>query len=236
MNSMTKTKVLNLVPDILVFSIGCLLQYVVIYWCIPVLNKFGFMPIGSWMILSIPFIFLPIILGGLMLLQSEKGTQKITERLRLHKLTKKDWFWCLIGFISMAIGSTITFKICSMLGFDFNPPFARNVQPWTQGNLWMFVLWAVYWPINILSENIVWRGIILPRMEINIGKLAWLLNASLWGVFHLAFGLGNLIVLLPTLIVVPFIAQRTRNTWTAVILHACLSAPGFIALAFGLMK
>jgi len=136
----------------------------------------------------------------------------------------------------MATISTIMFKVCAILGLNSSPPFARNVQSWTEGHLWMFALWAVYWPFNIFGENVVWRGIILPRMELKIGNFAWLFNAFLWGLFHLAFGLGNLIVLLPTLIVVPFIAQRTHNTWTAVILHACLSGPGFVALAFGMMK
>lgn len=74
----------------------------------------------------------------------------------------------------------------------------------------------------------------LPRMQERFGRSAWLLNAGLWGAFHLAFGPGNLIVLLPTLILVPLVAQRRHNNWLAVLLHAGLSGPGFIALALGL--
>jgi membrane protease YdiL (CAAX protease family) len=232
-----KAKNRSLIPDISIFVFGCLLQFVAIYWAVPLLsNKTGIMQLGSWMLLSIPLIFLPITIGGFILLRTEQHTQKLSERLLLHKLTKQDWWLCLMGFLVMAVGSGITFYVCLKLGLNSNPPFARNVQAWTDGHFWMFGLWAIYWPINILSENIVWRGIILPRMEFRIGKLAWLLNAFMWGLFHLAFGLGNIIILLPTLLVVPYVAQKSRNTWTAVFLHACLSFPGFVALAFGLMK
>lgn len=237
MDKSNKVNNQSLIPDISIFVLGCLLQFVAIYWAVPLLSdKTGIMQLGSWMILSIPIIFLPIAIGGFILLRTEQGVKKLSERLLLHKLTKKDWWVCLMGFLVMAVGSGITFTLCSMLGLNSNPPFARNVQAWTDGHFWMFGLWALYWPINILGENIVWRGVILPRMEIRIGKLAWLLNAFMWGLFHLAFGLGNIIILLPTLLVVPYVAQKSRNTWTAIILHAGLSFPGFIALAFGLMK
>ncbi len=109
------------------------------------------------------------------------------------------------------------------------------MEPFTGDRLWMLGLWAVYWPINILGEELVWRGIVLPRMEVVLGGSAWLLNAILWGVFHLAFGLGNMLVLVPTLILVPLIAQQRRSTWLAVLLHAGLSGPGFVALALGLV-
>jgi hypothetical protein len=52
-------------------------------------------------------------------------------------------------------------------------------------------------------------------------------------VFHAAFGLGNVIVLLPILCVVPLIAQKRQNTWLAVMIHGALSLSGFTSLAFG---
>jgi membrane protease YdiL (CAAX protease family) len=55
----------------------------------------------------------------------------------------------------------------------------------------MFGLFVIYWPFNILGENFIWRGVILPRMVERFGKAAWALNAFLWGIFHIAFGLGK---------------------------------------------
>ena len=110
------------------------------------------------------------------------------------------------------------FLVSAGLGLDPNPPFARDVQ--VAGRPWLFALWAVYWPFNILGEELVWRGVSLPRMEARLGERAWALNAALWGAFHSSFGVGNLLALLPTLTLVPWIAQRRRNTWLAVLLHA----------------
>ena len=104
------------------------------------------------------------------------------------------------------------------------PPSAKNAK---RG------VWLVYWPFNILGEELVWRGVILPRMEARLGAHAWALNGALWLAFHLAFGLGNNLVLLPTILLTPYIAQRRRNTWLAVLLHVAISLPGFVALALG---
>ncbi|MEP7289808.1 MAG: CPBP family intramembrane glutamic endopeptidase [Chloroflexota bacterium] len=214
--------------------IGAVLQYGVIYWGIPRLNALGLEPLVAWMMLSVPLIFLPIIAYGLVLLRTEDGNGHWVERLRFQRPSAQDWLWGLSGLLGISIGSLAMFKLCGALSLNPVPPFARNVHPLTVGQLWILPLWAIYWPINILGENLVWRGIILPRMEARLGDRAWLLNAFLWGVFHLAFGLGNLLVLLPTLILVPLIAQQRQNTWLAVLMHGGLSLPGFIALFLGL--
>jgi membrane protease YdiL (CAAX protease family) len=188
------------------------------------------------MLLSIPVIFAPIITAGLMVLRAEPGPQRWAERLRLQRPTGRDWLWGAGGLLSLVLGSGLLFGLCAALGLEPTTPFSRAVQPLTGDRLWMLGLWAVYWPINILGEELVWRSILLPRMEARLGASAWWYNALLWGIFHLAFGVGNLLVLVPTLILVPLIAQRRRNTWLAVLLHAGLSGPGFIALALGLMR
>lgn len=224
--------------DILLFFTGSILTFLTVYKAIPILSeKAGIMQLAAWMFLSIPFVFFPIILAGFFILRSEQSKQNIFKRIRLRKLTKSDWKWTLIGLVGMTLGSGITFFICNvLLKINPNPPFSQDVEAWTNGHLWMFGLWFFYWPINILGEGLVWRGIILPRMEQHFGGKFWYINSILWGVFHWSFGLGNLIVLLPTLIFVPYITQKTQNTWTGIILHATLSGLGFIALAFGLMK
>lgn len=231
----TRLKALNLAPDCAIFLIGSILVYGVVYWGVPTLTASGMEPMVAWMVLSVPCIFLPIIACGLLVLRSEPAPQSWTERLRLQQPSTGDWRWGGLGLIGIGVGSGVMFGLCTALGLDPNPPFARDIQPFTGDRLWMLGLWAVYWPINILGENLVWRGIVLPRMEVVLGDVAWLLNAILWGVFHLAFGLGNMLVLVPTLILVPFIAQRRRSTWLAVLLHAGLSGPGFVALALGLI-
>ena len=229
-------KAISLAPYNAIFLAGSILVYAVVYWGVPLLGNLGVEPMVGWMLLSILFIFTPVIAWGCLLLRRESGTQSLAERLWLRRPSKADWLWSALGLLGIVVGSSLMFWLCTLLGLETNPPFFRNLEPLTENRLWILGLWALYWPINILSEDLVWRGIALPQMEKRLGARAWLLNALLWGVFHLAFGLGNLLVLLPTLLLVPFIAQRRRNTWLAVLLHAGLSGPSFLALAFGLIR
>lgn len=232
---MTTAQRPDLGADFAIFGIGAALQYGVVHHAVPRLSHTGLEPLAAWMILSIPLIFAPILALGLLILRMEGRTRSLSERLWLARPSGRDWRWAALGLLAMGLGSGAMFSLCATLGLDPNPPFARHAQAWTGERIWMLGLWLVYWPINILGENLVWRGVVLPRMEARLGRRAWLLNASGWGIFHLAFGPGNLIVLLPTLLVVPFVAQRRRSTWLAVLLHAGLSGPGFLALALGLI-
>jgi membrane protease YdiL (CAAX protease family) len=222
----------SLAPDAAVFLGGGVLVAVTVWLGVPALAARGAPPLAAWMALAIPLVFAPILGGGWWIARSEPDRAPWIDRLRLRRPTRADWLWGLAGLVAIGAGTAALFRVCAELGLEPNPPFARGVQ--VAGRPWLFALWAVYWPINILGEELVWRGVSLPRMEARLGERAWLLNAVLWGAFHTAFGPGNLLVLLPTLVAIPWIAQRRRNTWLAVLMHAGLSGPGFVALALGL--
>jgi membrane protease YdiL (CAAX protease family) len=201
---------------------------------IPALAARGIEPLAGWLLLSPPLVFLPLLAAAWCLLRAEAPRPPWRERLRLGRPTRRDWLWGSGGLAALAIGSGLAFQLCLAAGLEPLPPFARQVAPLGRERLWLLGLWLVNWPLNILGEELVWRGVVLPRMEAQLGAWAWLWNGLLWGLFHLSFGPGNLIVLLPTLLLVPFVAQRRRNTWLAVLMHAGLSAPGFAGLALGL--
>jgi len=225
----------SLLPDFAVFLGGGCLVAAVVGWGVPALTVKDVDPLAAWMLLAPPLIFAPILAFGWRMLRSEEDGGSWIERLRLQRPSAADWRWGLLGLLGIAAGSAAMFHLCFLLGMDPDPPFARNVQPLLGPRLWMLGLWAIYWPINILGEELVWRGISLPRMQARLGGSAWALNAALWGAFHTAFGPGNLLVLLPSLVLVPCIAQRRRSTWLAVLMHAGISGPGFAALALGIV-
>jgi membrane protease YdiL (CAAX protease family) len=233
--STSVAKPTSLAPDAAVFLGGAVLQFLVVYWAVPRLSAgLQIDKMAAWMVLSPMLIFLPIVGSGLFRLRRERFVGSWRDRLWLRRPTGRDWAWGAAALVAVGVASGAAFAVCGVLELDSHPPFAREFESMTADRAWMIALWVVYWPINILSEELVWRGVILPRMQERIGRYAWLLNAVLWGGFHVAFGLGNLIVLAPTLLLVPWIAQRRRNTWLAVLLHAGLSGPGFVALALGL--
>lgn len=225
---------LGLAGDVGVFVAGAALQFLVVYGVVPWASRaWRVDSLAAWMLLSVPLIFAPIAVGGLLLACSESRPVSWRDRLRLRRPSRRDWLWGVAALVVLGAASGAAFAVCAAVGLPSHPPFARGVPALTADRAWMVAVWLVYWPVNMLGEEFVWRGVILPRMAERVGRWAWLLNAAVWGVFHLAFGPGNLIVLLPTLILVPLIAQLRRNTWLAVLLHAGLSGPGFVALALG---
>ena len=113
-------------------------------------------------------------------------------------------------------------------------PSFMSFKPLSSGRYWILAAWLPFWILNIMGEEFLWRGVLLPRQEIAFGKWAWLVNGSGWLLFHLAFGPMLLITLLPIVLILPFAAQHQRNSWVGVLIHAGLNGPAFIAIALGL--
>jgi membrane protease YdiL (CAAX protease family) len=218
----------RLLPDTALFLGGAVLVAAVTKVGVPlVAAAMGIDPFAAWMLLSLVFIFLPVVVGGWALLRSEG--HPAPGRLRLQRPSASAWGWAALGAVVIALGSFVLNAQLERLGLAV-APFVRAPRAWDG---WMFLVWAVYWPVNILGEEFAWRGVVLPRMERELGGWAWALNGALWGGFHAGFGAGNVLVLVPTLALVPLVAQRTRSTWVAVALHAFTSLPGMALLALG---
>ena len=96
-------------------------------------------------------------------------------------------------------------------------------------------MWLPFWILNVLAEEFTWRAVLLPRQEARFGRWAWLVQVLLWAVFHASFGVTVLVLVVPTLLVVPFVAQRTRNTFCGVTVHALSNGPPFVLIALGLI-
>jgi membrane protease YdiL (CAAX protease family) len=97
-------------------------------------------------------------------------------------------------------------------------------------------VWIPFFFFNIVGEELMWRGYILPRQELAFGRYAWVINALLWTVFHLFFGLHLLILLLPSLFIIPYTVYRRKKTLIGIITHALLNGPAFVFVALGILK
>jgi len=71
---------------------------------------------------------------------------------------------------------------------------------------------------NFLSEEFLFRGVLLPRMKGVFGRWDWVANGLLFGLYHLHMPWG-----IPGNIVfgwlMAFTARRYRNNWFPIILH-----------------
>jgi membrane protease YdiL (CAAX protease family) len=82
---------------------------------------------------------------------------------------------------------------------------------------------------NIVGEELWWRGYIFPRQELYFGRWTWLVHGILWSFFH-TFKWWTLPALLIFCLIYPYIVQRARSIWPAIIPHAILNGIGPILL------
>ena len=236
-NRLTK---LGLFPSFIIYISASILMLLQTKYLIPYLSRItGQETILFWFIVAGLGIFTPLIILGVVILKKEGfriNNITITSRLRFRKLTKSDILWTLSGFIAIAVLSGFVMKIISFFigQFDHSPSF-MTFEPLTKGRYWLLLVWLPYWVLNILGEEFIWRGVMLPRQELVFGKYTWVIHGFGWGLFHVAFGWKLLITLIPIIFIQSFVVQKTKNTWTGVLLHAGINGPSFIAISLGLL-
>jgi membrane protease YdiL (CAAX protease family) len=236
-NRLTK---LGLFPSFIIYISASILMLLQTKYLIPYLSRItGQETILFWFIVAGLGIFTPLIILGVVILKKEGfkiNNSTITSRLRFRKLTRSDLLWTLSGFIAIAVLSGFVMKIISFFigQFDHSPSF-MTFEPLTKGRYWLLLVWFPYWVLNIFGEEFIWRGVMLPRQELVFGKATWIIHGFGWGLFHVAFGWKLMITLIPIIFIQSFVVQKTKNTWTGVLLHAGINGPSFIAISLGLL-
>lgn len=236
-NSLRK---LGLSASFAIFLAAALLMFLMTKYLIPYLSEItGQETILFWFIVGGLGIFTPLIICGIIILKIEG--QKLSpatwrDRLRFRKITRNDLIWSLGGLLAVAILSGMVMVVLTKLigEFDHSPPF-MSFEPLSKGRYWLLLVWAPYWVLNIMGEEFLWRGVMLPRQELAFGRFAWILHGIGWGLFHIAFGWILMITLLPLIFIQSYVVQRTQNSWVGVIMHGGLNGPAFIAISLGLM-
>ncbi|HOI86764.1 MAG TPA: CPBP family intramembrane metalloprotease [Lentimicrobium sp.] len=233
-------KGLGLAGSLMIYIPASLLMFVLTKYLIPFLSReTGQETVLFWFIVGGLGIFLPLIITALLILKSEGykiNRNTLIKRLRFRRIKKQDLVWCFAGVIVVGIFSMLIIKGLELtIGeFDHSPAF-MSFEPLSKGRYWLLLVWAPYWVLNILGEELLWRGVMLPRQEIAFGKFAWVIHGFGWGLFHIAFGWQLLLTLMPLIFIQSFIVQRTKNSWIGVIMHGGLNGPSFIAICFGLI-
>lgn len=235
-----KLKKLGFSGSFAIYLPAALLMYVLTRFLIPFLSEVtGMETILFWFIVAGAGIFTPLIITGLVILKSEGyriSRQTITNRLRFRRLTLRNLLFALGGLVAVGVISGVVMQILEMVigKFDHSPAIMQ-FEPLSAGRYWLLLVWVPYWLTNILGEEFLWRGVMLPRQEIAFGKYAWLIHGFGWGLFHIAFGWQLLITLVPLIFIQSYLVQKTGNSWVGVIMHGGLNGPAFLAICFGLI-
>ena len=240
METSDELKKLGLIGSFAIYIPAAILIFVLTKYLIPFLSEITEQEtILYWFIVGGLGIFVPLIITGILILHMEGiqiSKKTLKGRLRFRKLSKGDVLWSFVGLIAIGLLSGILMKVMeAVVGqFDHSPAF-MSFEPLSAGRYWLLLVWLPYWILNIIGEEFLWRGVMLPRQEIVFGKYAWLIHGFGWGLFHVAFGWQLLMTLIPIIFILSFIVQKTKNSWVGVIIHAGLNGPAFVAICFGLI-
>lgn len=243
--SLENMKRLSLAKSLMMFGVPSIYFIAITRFLTPYLIKAeGVHPALSWFITGY-LVFLPLFIAAILLVKRETGNitwHVLLERLRIKKLTKNDVRWTIGSTILILVVTGLIMAVSKELSAVFGIHELQTTPSFMQigvlhGHEQLYLLiWLPMFLFNIVGEQMLWQGYILPRQELEHGSKAWFVNASLWMMFHLCFGLDLMIILLPTLFIITYTIQKTKNTVTGMIAHAVLNGPMFVAIALGLIK
>jgi membrane protease YdiL (CAAX protease family) len=220
------------------FGFGGLVLYIGLYILYPLTLQIGWseafaFPFFLWVGI---FLLTPI---TILLYKKEKNAQSLSERFRLNKIKSQDIKWIIIGILTVILSDFVIMdpvqKAMAKIPV-FRPPgfFPELLNPLKTIDLpldsllgiklignWGFLFILV--PLHsfaMFSEEFIWRGYFLPKQEKVFGKWAWLFNGLLWA-YGVHFILKwSYIAFLPSMLITPFMAQKTKNTWVSFLIHA----------------
>jgi membrane protease YdiL (CAAX protease family) len=157
-----------------------------------------------------------------------------TERFRLNPMNGRIWLWTLgstVVYVLLAVIANAVFPLLYR-AMDFTPPI-DTAEPFGRAAIPLALLYLL---LNIFGEELWWRGYILPRQELQLGRYTWLVHGILWAWFH-AFKWWTIPALMIVCLVVPFVAQKTKNTYPGILAHLVINGLGLsITIVQLLMK
>jgi membrane protease YdiL (CAAX protease family) len=165
---------------------------------------------------SLLTVFLLLFLATVIALRAEGWSfnwATVRERLRVRRMDANTWKWTL-SFLVLYLLLGLLFNTLAQFVYEklgFWPPDVDI--PLTNIPVLVVVLVA-----NILSEELWWRGYILPRQELEHGKPAWIVNGVLWSLFHI-FKWWAVPFMILRQWMLPLVVQRTKNTTPGIVIH-----------------
>jgi membrane protease YdiL (CAAX protease family) len=106
-------------------------------------------------------------------------------------------------------------------GYSFGAIFeSQAILDRLVGAWWFFGLFVVFAVFNsILGEELLFRGVLLPKMEGVFGRWSWVANGVLFGFFHIhqPWGIAGSVI---SGVLYAFPSWRFRSTWMGVIVHS----------------
>jgi membrane protease YdiL (CAAX protease family) len=173
-------------------------------------------------------------------------------RYRLAHLPWTDWLWTLVVIMvttGLYFGLSGTAQWLASIPVFSPPPLAPpELRPGAAGSIvsgvffgmpikgqwWVACVYFIGWLCNILGEEFFYRGWMLPRQELAFGKIAWLLNGTMFTFQHWMQPY-NFLGIWPGALFMAWVVQRRRNTWIGIIQHGLMNFGLFLVLVRGVV-
>lgn len=143
----------------------------------------------------------------------------------------KVWWWCLpflLGFAVWAFAPTLPIPsdmdLVGFLGSDVGQEFFSGAWGWFA----VIVTLAVF--NTVLGEELLFRGVLLPRMRAVFGKRDWVANGALFALYHLHMPWAILPTFVDGIFLNAYPSRRFQSSWMGIIVHS-----GQSVLLVGLM-
>ena len=226
-----------------------------LFWLgLPFLDAYTDIPTSDLVLLVTAIPYLWHLLLAFLILRSEGDAVRwktIQDRLwlrapsdpRTGKQKKGLWFWLIPVIAVYGLTSASAFFLAVNAGWARILPVHEPARysmdilfehPATLVGNWGFVL--VFLLINILtmSEEIIFRGILLPKMQGVFGRADWFANGVLFALYHLEQPWTWPSKILYTTLTLALPARVFRSTWFSMIVHFTQSFY-FLFLILGLV-
>lgn len=223
---------------------GAIALFVAVQYGIPFLHEaYGVAPLIGWWLASGIIVFV-LFVGAILAARyrtKANSLRGVLLALNIRSMSKTDTLWALGGLLGVValtgIVVTVSAKLFSLnlLSQDLYASFLR-MEKLKPSEYWLFLAWLPYFFFNIVGEELMWRGYLLPRQSATLGRYAWILNGFLWAIFHVGIGWRIAILLLPIEFIVPYVVQKRQNTWLGIIIHGLYNGSGFVMVALGVVS
>jgi CAAX protease family protein len=144
------------------------------------------------------------------------------------------WLWVLpfmalfgLGFVLPGIPAPSPRSLADFLGSDAGEDFFSGAWGW----LAVIVVFATF--NTVLGEELLFRGLLLPRMRGVFGRYDWVANGVLFACYHLHTPWVIPIALI-NILAISYPSRRYETAWMGILVHSTQSV-GLIAIVLVLV-
>jgi membrane protease YdiL (CAAX protease family) len=151
---------------------------------------------------------------------------------RTGETNKALWWWIvplilLVALLEMGLRPVLVRLWTAFLpflaepaGYDASALFSPALRPQWVGDWGLLMLASVLVLFNtFLGEELLFRGVLLPKMEGVFGRWDWVANGLLFSLYHLHQPWG-ILAIIPGDLLFAYSGRRFRSNWFPIILHS----------------